>query len=54
MMTTHFQPVSKYISLVPIDKSYQKNPWNSFFEDSELKAEIKKDVERTYLVRANP
>jgi len=26
------------------------NPWNSFYEDSELKAEIKRDVERTYFI----
>jgi len=24
-----------------------KNPWNSFFEDNQLKTDIKKDVERT-------
>jgi len=31
----------------PLSQS-DKNPWNSFYGDSELKDEIKKDIERTY------
>ncbi|KAL4509987.1 hypothetical protein ABPG72_010180 [Tetrahymena utriculariae] len=32
----------------PLMKNTQNSPWNGYFEDNELRSDIKKDVERTY------
>lgn len=42
-------PIVKQVKRDPLSKDAGNGMWNNYFENSELKNEIKKDVDRTYL-----